>query len=70
MIYRQIAKKHGVTVEEVRKEIQAAIDAAYLGEKDGITEAYQQQVPHNKGEVPTPEELIRHLIRESRNRKL
>lgn len=65
-IYRQIAKKYGVSVQEVKQEMQAAINEAYQGSTDEITTAYQQQVPR-KGEIPTQEELIRYISKEVKN---
>ena len=58
-IYREIARKNGVSVREVKKDMQAAITAAYKNPpKDGgVIAAYQRQVPR-KGEIPTPDELI------------
>lgn len=66
-IYEEIAKKHGVTPEEVRREMQAAITMAYTApENDNeITKAKQRQVPC-KGEIPTPEEMIEYLPRKVR----
>lgn len=58
-IYRKIAKENGVTPAEVKRDMQAAIDHAYQNTPDdGITVAYQNQVPR-KGEIPTAEEFIR-----------
>lgn len=58
-ILKQIAKENGVTVKEVREEMQKAITDAWTNPpKDGgLTAAYQNHVPC-KGEIPTPEELI------------
>lgn len=66
-IYRKIAREHGVSVEEVKEDMQAAIAAAYGNPpKDGgITAAYQRQVPR-KGEIPTPEEFIRYAAGKAR----
>lgn len=60
-IYRKIARENGVSVKEVKEDMQAAIAAAYQNPpKDGgVTAAYQRQVPR-KGEIPTPEEFIRY----------
>ena len=60
-IYRQIAKEHGVTVAEVKRDMQEAISAAYQNPPDdgGVTAAWQRQVPHRE-ETPTPEEVIRY----------
>lgn len=63
-IYRKIARENGVTLAEVKHDMQAAIDAAYSNPPDdGITKAYQQKVPRKK-EVPTVEEFIRHATNE------
>lgn len=70
-ILRKVAKENGVTLAEVRAEMQAAIDVAYQSppEDGGVTRAYQQRVPH-KGETPTPEELIRYSARQiQKNRR-
>lgn len=67
-IYRKIAKKHGVSVSEVKRNMQAALDHAYTHTPDdGITGAYQEQVPH-KGEVPTPDEFIRYAVTKMKNK--
>lgn len=56
-IIRKIAKKHGVSVEEVRRDMQAAINAAYVNPG-----AAALSVP-KKGDVPTPEEFINYCTR-------
>lgn len=60
-ILGQVAEADGVSIEEVKKEMQAAISAAYQNPSDdgGITEARQKEVPC-RGEIPTPEEFIRY----------
>ena len=59
-IYREVAKKHGVSVKEVKEEMQKALDHAYTNTPDdGVTKDYQKQVP-SKGEIPTPEEFIKY----------
>ena len=57
-IYRKIAKEEGITPEEVKKQMQAAIDDAYLN-ANNTTEIshFQQSIPF-QGKTPTPEELI------------
>lgn len=69
-IYRKVAKKYGVTLTEVRQEIQTCITEAYTNplNQNGITSAYQKRVPC-KGEIPTPEELIRYLARKETQEK-
>lgn len=64
-ILKQVAKENGVTVEEVLADIQEAITEAWTNPpKDGgVTAAYQRRVP-SRGEIPTPEELIRYAAGE------
>ena len=59
-IYRKVAKEYGVSVQEVKQEMQAALEHTY---NDGITGAWQNKVP-KKGEIPTPDELLRYAQRE------
>jgi len=61
-LYRQVAREHGVSVKEVKRDMQAAIDHAY--KKPGF---YAGQVPH-KGATPTPDEFITHAVRETKLR--
>ena len=56
-IYKQIAKQHGVTVAEVKRDMQAAIDAAYI--KPNLS----AQSVKRKGETPTPDEFIKHVVK-------
>ncbi|MFZ7121615.1 MAG: sporulation initiation factor Spo0A C-terminal domain-containing protein [Eubacteriaceae bacterium] len=68
-IYRRIAKKHGVSASEVKREMQEAIDYAYkYNTNNKITVAYQNQVPCEEG-IPTTEEFIRFLINKLENEK-
>lgn len=68
-IYRQIAKKNGVTLAEVKRDMQEAIAYAYKNTPDdGITAAYQKHVPH-KGETPTVDEVIRYAAQKVREEK-
>ena len=55
-ILRQVAKENHTTPEEVEREMQRAIDAAYEN-PDAETRALQQQIPC-RGSRPTPEEFI------------
>ena len=63
-IYRRIAKEHGVSVREVKRDMQEAITAAYQNppQDGGVIAAYQRRVPR-KGEIPTPDELIRYAAK-------
>lgn len=56
-VYKAIAKKHGVSVTEVRREIQAAIDEAYKNPN------FHAQCVYRNGDKPTPEEFITHMAR-------
>ena len=57
---KAVAKKHGVSVEEVRWEIEQAISAAKESQEEKAVR-FWSAVPH-KGERPTPEEVIAYLI--------
>lgn len=61
-IYREVARKNGVSVKEVKQEIQKMIEDAWGNPPNdgGVTQAYQKQVPC-RGEMPTPDELICYL---------
>ena len=59
---RKVAKAHGVSVKEVRKECQAAIEHAY--QKPNF---YAGQVA-SKGSVPTVDEFIAHATRTTKER--
>lgn len=68
-IYRKIARENGVTVAEVKREMQLALNEAYKNTPDdGVTKAYQNHVPR-KGEIPTPDELIKYAVEEIKKRK-
>lgn len=68
-IYRKVAKEHGVTVAEVKRDMQEVINYAYTHTPDdGITCVYQNKVPR-KGKIPTPDELIRYAAKDVKNRE-
>ncbi len=57
-IYRKIAKQHGISVQEVRAEMQHAIHEAWTKPSKSLTEIKTQaKVPH-EGEIPTIEEFF------------
>lgn len=63
-VYRKIAREHGVTPAEVKRDMQAAIDHAYQKTpNNGITGAYQGRVPC-KGDTPTAEEFIKYAAKQ------
>ena len=70
-IYRKLAKKHGVSVKEIRQDMQAALTEAYTDPLNNnvITKAYQNRVPR-QGEIPTPEEVVRYLAGEVKKNKV
>lgn len=53
--YRQLAKKHGVSVKEVKRDMQIAIDEAY---KNPNNHALNVRF---KGEKPTIDEFINYV---------
>jgi len=56
-IYRTIAKQHGVSVAEVKRDMQVAIDEAYKNPN------FHAQCVYRAGNKPTPEEFITHMAR-------
>ncbi len=67
--YRQMAKKYGIRVSELKREMQAAIHYAYQNPPDdGVTKAVQNKVPC-KGDVPTVDEFITYMAQEVKKRK-
>ena len=59
-ILKKVAVANGVTVREVKTEIQAAINEAWKNPPDDAAAAYQRKVPC-MGEIPTPDEFIRFM---------
>ena len=58
---KMTAKKYGISVKAMRKEMQAAINEAWQScPDDGVTRAKQAKVPCS-GDIPTPEELIAYI---------
>ncbi|MEZ3518061.1 MAG: hypothetical protein K1W37_23245 [Lachnospiraceae bacterium] len=70
-IYWQIARENGVIVKEVRDGMQEAVNAAYQNPpKDrGVTSAFQERIPC-RGEIPTPEEVIRFAAGEIQKKRV
>ncbi|MCD7964316.1 MAG: isoaspartyl peptidase/L-asparaginase [Clostridiaceae bacterium] len=64
-VYRKVAKEYGVSVKEVKRDMQEAITAAYQNppQDGGVIAAYQRRVPR-KGEIPTPDELIHYAVKQ------
>lgn len=57
-IYRKIAKEHNVSVQEVKEEMQKAIDQAWTNPDKTVEQMAMQREVHAKGEIPTVEEFI------------
>jgi len=55
--YRKIARKYGVSVKEVKGEMQAAVDEAYINPNFHARYVYRQ------GEKPTVDEFVDHIAR-------
>ena len=55
--YRQIAKKHGVSVDEVKRDMQEAVNEAYKNPN------FHARAVDYKGEKPTVDEFIDHMVR-------
>jgi hypothetical protein len=56
-IYKRIAREHGVSVEEVERDMQEAIDKAYENP------TYYARCVDSAGEIPTVEEVIEYIVR-------
>lgn len=62
-IYRKIAKEHGVSVAEVKRDMQAAIDYAYKKQGKSVSESAAQNKVKRKDDIPTPDEFIKHAVK-------
>ncbi|RPF47824.1 sporulation initiation factor Spo0A-like protein [Hydrogenoanaerobacterium saccharovorans] len=69
-IYRKIAKKHSISVAEVKRDMQAAIDYAYKKTDKSDNEQMMQESFSYKGEVPTAEEFIKAVADKIKNSEL
>ena len=56
-LIRKVAKIHGVSVREVRRDMQSAVDYAY---KNPTLHA---RCVNREGVQPTPEEVVNHAVR-------
>jgi len=54
-IYKQIAKKHGISVEEVKREMRSAIETARNNPNPNAQAEFSRRFGDR---TPTPEELI------------
>ena len=67
--YRKTAKRHGVSVAEVKADIQAAITAAYTDPDRNLINIKAQNAVPRKGDIPTPDEFVRHAADVVRRRQ-
>lgn len=67
-LYRKLAKKHGVTVAEVNQNMQEVINTAYTDPDRDLINIYAQNSVPRKGDIPTPDELIRYAATEVRRK--
>ena len=58
----ELAAQEGISAEEIRKEIEKAIDAA-LSSTSPAVQAYWAAIP-KAGEKHTPEEVIEYIVEE------
>ena len=56
-VLKKVARENGISVAEVRRDIQTAINAAY------IYPTFHAQCVYRKGDKPTPEEFLSHITR-------
>lgn len=61
-VYRKIARKNGVSVKEVKEEMQKAIDAAWDNPNKTTQNIFLQNQIKPDGTKPTAEEVIRFSI--------
>lgn len=62
-IYRKIAKENGITVAEVKRDMQAAIDHAYQrNDKPADIVSAQRKIP-SRDKIPTTTEFIQYTSR-------
>lgn len=59
---REVARKHHVTVEEVRKEIQLAMLFAMCNSDPAVQKRWHE-IPHD-GNTITPEDLIMYIAKQ------
>lgn len=66
-VYREIARMYGVSVEEVKKDMQEAINLAYdKDNKSYIERTLQDNIP-SKGRTPTTVEFIHYVSEQIKN---
>ena len=59
-VYRQVAKANGISVAEMKKQMQSALDYAYTNADDNSDIKLNQQKISSKNRIPTPDEVIQY----------
>ncbi|MFI3201133.1 MAG: sporulation initiation factor Spo0A C-terminal domain-containing protein [Eubacteriales bacterium] len=68
-ILRKVAKQNGVSLKEVKADMQEAINYAYNNcPNDGVIEAYQRRVS-KKNQIPNVDEFINYIVNDMKNNK-
>lgn len=60
--FEQLAIRDGVSVAEVREEIQKAIDIGMASTDPTVQEQWKKML--HRGEKPTPEEVVLYLVKQ------
>lgn len=66
-IFAKVAKQHGVSRDEVYKEIQIAIDAGFDNPDPKVQAEWKKM--SIRGERPTPEEVLAYMVKQLQNKK-
>ena len=61
-VLETIAKREGLSVSALKKEMQAAIDEAY------VTPNFNARCIPSKGDIPTVEEFLEYTVQRTRRR--
>jgi len=66
-VYRKVAEKHGVSIEEVKRDMQLAIDETYKNPKNSeLIKKIKDQIQCEE-EKPTVEEFVLYIANMVRN---
>lgn len=64
-IYRKIAKKHHVSVAEVKREMETAVAQAWMNPNNTANNMAMQKRISADGSIPKVEDMIRFLAKET-----
>lgn len=68
-IYKKVAKANNTTVEEIEREMRYAIEEAYTRKDLDENAKQRQNQVSRKGEIPTPEEIIKFCVEKAKEEK-